>query len=379
MSTEIRVMICDDSAIIRRLIKTSLQLEKSLEVVCEAKNGREAIEKFNEAKPDVIVMDIEMPVVDGLQAVKEIRQLDATVPIIMFSSLTSRGAAASLDALAAGATDFATKPTGAGHIQQALESLRRDLIPKLLQWTVGKRASLAEQNAAADNHLASLTSSEFRIAGLDTTTRSAGKSIGQIHAIAIGVSTGGPQALARLLGNLPSPFPIPILIAQHMPPVFTNLLAERLTKQTGHDVHEAVDGEELTGGSVLIAPGDHHLTIERQGNKVVAKLNQDPPEHSCRPSVNPLFCSLADCFGDQALGIVLTGMGQDGARGAKQIKSHGGYVFVQDKASSTVWGMPGQVVQSGCADRILPLDQIADQVNRVIPCNQPIPATTFSH
>ncbi|QEG01737.1 Chemotaxis response regulator protein-glutamate methylesterase [Stieleria maiorica] len=355
MNKEIRVMLCDDSAIMRRLIKTALDLEPSLKVVCEAKHGREAVDQLEETRPDIVVMDIEMPVMDGVEAVREIRKLNRSLPVIMFSSLTNRGAEASLDAIAAGATDFATKPTGAGHIQQALESLRRDLIPKLLQWTAGKRDDSGLAAPGAD--LAPTASYE---------SLEAEDAKPNVAAVAIGVSTGGPQALSKLLSGLPEDFAAPILIVQHMPPVFTGLLAQRLSAQTGHDVREAVDGDRLTPGTVLIAPGDHHMLASREHDGVRVRLNQDPPENSCRPSVNPLFCSLAKCFGEHSLGIVLTGMGQDGTRGAKALKSCGGRVFVQDKETSIVWGMPGQVAQSGFADRVLPLDQIASHVVRVV-------------
>ncbi|QDV83575.1 protein-glutamate methylesterase/protein-glutamine glutaminase [Planctomycetes bacterium TBK1r] len=365
MNNEIRVMVCDDSAIMRRLIRTALELEPSMTVVCEAKHGRDAIDQLDQTRPDIVVMDIEMPVMDGVEAVREIRKLGRTLPVIMFSSLTSRGAEASLDAIAAGATDFATKPTGAGHIQKALDSLRRDLIPKLMQWTAGKRADSMAATSAAE------PTATFP-------TRDAEGSNRSVAAIAIGVSTGGPQALSKLLSGLPHDFPTPILIVQHMPPVFTGLLAERLSSQTGHCVREAADGDRLTPGTVLIAPGDHHMVASRERDGVHVRLNQEPPENACRPSVNPLFCSLANCFGDQSLGIVLTGMGQDGTRGAKSLKACGARVYVQDQESSIVWGMPGQVANAGLADRVLPLDQIASQILRVVGSGmrEPLTAST---
>jgi two-component system chemotaxis response regulator CheB len=359
MSQSIRVMLCDESAIMRRLISTALRLEPSMAVVCEAHNGRDAIEKLDDARPDILVMDIGMPVMNGVEAVREIRRRHPDLPIIMLSSLTSRGAKGSLDAITAGATDVSTKPVGSTHIQQSLDALRRDLIPKLLHWTAGQPTRSRPQTTDCSS-----------VPRASRTSASSSESSSQISAIAIGVSTGGPQALATLIQELPMGFPIPILIAQHMPPVFTRLLAERLSAQTGHSVREAVDGDELDAGTILVAPGDHHLTVSREGDSVRARLNQEPPENACRPSVNPLFCSMAECYGQGTLGIVLTGTGQDGVRGVKRLKTCGATVFAQDQESSVIWGMPGQVVKMGLADQVLPIDQMAAAVLRAVNPNR---------
>lgn len=349
MSRDVRVMLCDDSALMRRLIRTGLKAEPTLKVVAEAQDGRDAVEQVKQAPPDILVMDIEMPIMDGVEAVRQIRRFNRSMPIIMFSSLTTRGSQASLDALAAGATDFAAKPTGAGHYDQAMDQLKRDLIPKLTWWA--KRGPRPTNGGV--NHVA-------QSAAVNTVaTAAAAKPRGRIAVLAIGVSTGGPQALSKLMTGLPRDLPVPVLIVQHMPPVFTGLLADRLRDQSGHDVKEASDGDLLRPGVVLIAPGDHHMTIRREGTMVAARLNQEPPVNSCRPSVDPLFHSVAHCYGHHALGVILTGMGQDGLRGAKKLRESGARIFAQDQASSVVWGMPGEIVKNGLADCVLPIDQMA--------------------
>ncbi|OYP36319.1 chemotaxis response regulator protein-glutamate methylesterase [Rhodopirellula sp. MGV] len=380
MSNEIRVLLCDDSAVMRRLLRASMQSEPCLNVVFEAENGREAVDNVKSVKPDVIIMDVEMPVMDGVDAVREIRKLSRSVPIIMFSSLTSRGAEASLDAIEAGASDFATKPVGAGHITKAMASVRRELIPKLLQWT--RRAPIEppvpfkfDAKATLPPHNGTPTQHEPSFVPEPGKRGFAATSSGQVNVLGIGVSTGGPQALATVLGGLPKDFPIPIVIAQHMPPVFTGLLADRLASQTGHKVREATHGEELLAGNVLLAPGDYHLRVIRDSGVVRAQLDQGPLENSCRPAVDPLFTSLADCYGDRALGLVLTGMGQDGAFGSKRLRERGAHVFAQDQETSVVWGMPGQVVKAGLANKVLPIGQMANEITRMVRAGQPASIT----
>lgn len=416
MSNEIRVMLCDDSAIMLRLIKKSLEIEPRLQIVCEAKHGREALEKLDQARPDIVVMDVEMPVMDGVEAVRQIRKRHRSLPIVMFSSLTSRGAAATLDAIAAGATDFATKPAGSGHIQKAMEALHRDLVPKLLQYGgIGKKSPAPTKPAARPAEArvtkfkpTNVTPAEAKPNPMDklrsgkkpqrspssilggvarpapnhaATGAASGNGGGAnkgrggpVKAIAIGVSTGGPQALAKFFTALPKPLSVPIVVTQHMPPVFTQLLAERLSLQTGHAVHEAADGDNVVPGKVLIAPGDHHMLIRREGTSLKACLSQDPPRNSCRPSVDPMFESMATCFGKNLLGLVFTGMGQDGAEGVKRLKACGARVFIQDKASSVVWGMPGEVAKLGLADRVIPIDQMGMEVSRLITQSHAAPA-----
>ena len=358
MSESIRVMLCDDSSTMRRLIKTALKKEPRLQVIFEAKHGREAVDNLATAKPDVVVMDIEMPVMDGIDATKAIRQRSATLPIVMFSSLTAKGAEATLDALSAGANDFAMKPAAAGHIDIALRKLQSDLIPKLLQHVASASRKPGQTSRSS--------SSTTAIGQRTTSPVPASPTFAPSKIVAIGVSTGGPDALVKLLSGIPKSFPVPILITQHMPPVFTTLLAERLSSQSGHQVVEAKNGELVKPGRVLLAPGDFHMTVRKSGPQMVVHLNQDAKENACRPAVDPLFRSIAECYRKTATAVVLTGMGSDGALGSKAIKSNGGRIVIQDEPTSVVWGMPGKVFSTGLADSVLPLSQIAAELVRSV-------------
>jgi len=422
MSDPIRVMICDDSAVMRRLIKTALKIDPELEVICEANHEQDALGKMFDHRPDLLVMDVEMPIMDGIEAVKEIRKRSTTLPIIMFSSLTSRGAELTLDAIEVGASDFSCKPANAGRIEFALEQVRKDLIPKIYQWVrrksktanAGLQASRLSLPPAEGKHAAA-PASELAPEKTDaaplaarsnapslganhkpaanrppqlrkpigkpaTTTpalasnttggarmgkQSAGVSLaGSVAVVAVAVSTGGPQALAELIKALPTDLNVPLLIAPHMPAVFTGMLAERLAAHKGHRVREAKTGEEMCAGDILIAPGDYHMVAVRDNKRCLVHLNQDPPENSCRPAADPLFRSVAKTFGKQALGVVLTGMGKDGTRGAEMLKKSGASIIAQDEESCVVWGIPGSIVEAGLADIVLPLDQIAAAIVR---------------
>ena len=370
MNNPIRVMLCDDSSVIRRMVRAALTADPQLEVVYEAVNGQDALDHVGSVRPDVVILDVEMPVMDGIDAAYAIRSRSPTLPIIMFSSLTSQGAEATMDALAAGANDFAIKPSGTNNFQAAKEQVQKDLVakirilvgvPETARETLGVPASAPvvprgeRQPALRTQSTSPPAAQRFQSTGG-----------GRVSVIAIGVSTGGPDALGKLITGLPKPFPVPILITQHMPPVFTGLLAERLSQQSGHQVREAKHGDIVKAGEILIAPGDFHLTICRDKTSVVAQLDKSPPENSCRPAVDPLFRSIAKIYGRDALAVVLTGMGIDGGAGSRVIKQAGGRIFAQDKASSTVWGMPGYVAENGLADRVLPLEQIASELIRAV-------------
>jgi two-component system chemotaxis response regulator CheB len=341
--SRIKVLVVDDASVVRRLVADVLAADPEIEVVGTAANGRLALAKLASLAPDLVTLDIEMPELDGLQTLVEIRKSHPRLPVIMFSTITERAAAATLDALARGASDYVTKPSGAGNLAAAEQRIREDLIPRIKN-LAGRRP--AASPAVPPRPLKGLRAS--------LPTRS--------DVLAIGVSTGGPNALSTIIPALPADFPLPVVVVQHMPPVFTRFLAERLTASSRLEVREGEAGATLEPGTVWIAPGNYHMTLQRDGKPVRIGINQEPMENSCRPSVDPLFRSVAQIYGGHALGLVLTGMGQDGLVGATAIREAGGTVLAQDEASSVVWGMPGAVVAAHLADRVLPLDQIAAEL-----------------
>jgi two-component system chemotaxis response regulator CheB len=348
--SKVRVLVVDDAVVIRRLVSDALTTDPEIDVVGTAANGRIALQKITQCNPDVITMDVEMPDMDGIVTVTAIRKTWPKLPVIMFSTLTERGAAATLDALSAGASDYVTKPANVGSVTAGLEAVRRELIPRI-KTLAGKAAGAAPATAIATPAGAGPASAARGVSGV-------------VDVIAIGVSTGGPNALAAVMSGLPADLPAPVVIVQHMPPMFTRLLAERLNSQSGLQIVEAQPGMALKPGHAFIAPGDHHMTLQRRGLHIVVALNQDPPENSCRPAVDVLFRSVAEQYRGRTLGVILTGMGQDGLRGSEAVKKAGGQVLAQDEPSSVVWGMPGFVVRAGLADRVLPLDQIAAELIR---------------
>jgi two-component system chemotaxis response regulator CheB len=344
-------MVVDDSVVVRKIVTDVLSGDPDIEVVGTAVNGRIALTKLEQLKPDLVTMDIEMPEMNGIEAVRAIRATRSRVPIVMFSTLTERGASATLDALSAGANDYVTKPANVGSVSQSMESVREQLIPRIKALT-GRPATPGPARVAAP--VVPIRPAAPRT-GL-------GKKPG---VLVIGSSTGGPEALARVLPMLPASLPVPVLLVQHMPPVFTRQFAQRLDRLSPLRVVEATDGSPLVPGTVHLAPGDHHLVVRvTNGRGEQTGLNQAPPENFCRPAVDPLFRSVVTAYDGAVLAVVLTGMGSDGRNGAAEIRAAGGTVLVQDQATSVVWGMPGAVAQAGLADEILPLDRIPEAITR---------------
>src|SRR5438552_3474297 len=289
-----RVLIVDDAVVVRRTLSDAVSRDSAFDVVGTASNGRIALAKFAALKPDIILLDIEMPEMDGLETVRELRKIDARVPIIMFSTLTEHGASATLEALSLGATDYVTKPSNVD-MTATIDAISRELIPKI--------RALCHLPDARKSILPAFVPRFPAPAILAPRPRLL--SLPQV--VAIGVSTGGPDALARLLPSLPANFPLPVLIAQHMPPIFTALLAARLTAKSSLPVRECVSGEPLTPGCAVIAPGDFHMVVSRRDKVVLLETHQGPKENFCRPSVDVLFHSIASVFGARALALVLTG------------------------------------------------------------------------
>ncbi len=339
-----RILVVDDSVVIRKMLSQTLAEERGMEVVGTASDGRLGLEKIAQLHPDLVTLDVEMPVMNGLDTLARVRKLYPTLPVVMFSTLTEHGAAATLDALALGASDYATKPGNSGTMAGAVEAIRAELIPKIRALCSRPVAKLALPPPAP--------------------TVASRRMHRRIEIVTIGTSTGGPNALAEVLPRIPKDFPVPIVLVQHMPPIFTRLLADRLAGQCAIPVHEASAGTILSPGQAWIAPGNFHLTVKHAAVGTRLELNQEKPENSCRPSVDVLFRSVAEVYGSGTLAVVMTGMGSDGVTGAECIRKRGGEVIVQDEPSSVVWGMPGLVYASGQVDGVYPLHQLGQEIIR---------------
>ena len=346
----IRIVIVDDSAVVRRILREALAADPTMEIVGIAGDGETALSRIEQTTPDAVTLDVELPGKSGLETLRDIRKRWRKLPVIMFSTLTEKGAVTTLDALSSGASDYVAKPSTSGSLEQTKRKICEELIPKLKALCGG--AKPAAQMAFGHRP------PEF------VPVRSAATLHQKVEIVAIGTSTGGPNALGELLPHLSSALPVPVVLVQHMPALFTKYLAERLAKSCALKVAEGVAAQEVHAGEVWIAPGDFHMQVEKIGARVKLKMNQEAPENSCRPAVDVLFRSAAEVFGAGVLGVVLTGMGSDGVRGAEKIVAAGGKVIVQDEATSVVWGMPGQVAGAGYADGIYPLGELAREIER---------------
>jgi len=345
-----RVLVVDDSAAVRSLLSDILKADPEIELVGAAANAAIALSKIQSAAPDVVTLDVEMPDVNGLELLARIREVAPRLPVIMFSALTQRAAATTLEALARGASDYVTKPSGTGSREASIEQVRSQLIPKIKTLT----RHLADTPPARPAPPAALRARDPAAGQV--------RSCPRIEVVAVASSTGGPNALAQLFQDIPQNFPLPVVVVQHMPPLFTRLLAERLSSTCHLRFKEAADGEPLRAGEVYIAPGDYHMALRREASEVRVVLNREPAENSVRPAADVLFRSVAAAYGARAMGVVLTGMGQDGLRGCELLRGAGAWIVAQNEASSVVWGMPGFVVRAGLADRVLPLSEIAAEV-----------------
>jgi two-component system chemotaxis response regulator CheB len=348
----IRVMVVDDSVVIRRLVTQALEQDPLIDVVGTASNGAIGLQRIPQFNPDVITLDIEMPDMNGLEMLRRVRREYPQMRVIMFSTLTERGAAITLEALTLGADDYVAKASNEGSLDRSLARLREEMIPKIKQFFRLPAASVSAARPAIAPAAPAARAATAVLQGLKLRPK----------VLAIGVSTGGPTALGAILPSFPASFPLPILLVQHMPPLFTRLLAERLNAACQLTVEEASQGQAVEVGKILIAPGDFHMKVASSGGGVRVCLDQSPQLNSCRPAVDALFASVAELYGGAVLAVILTGMGQDGLRGVEILRARGARVLVQDEASSVVWGMPGAVANAGLADRVLPLDEIVPEV-----------------
>ena len=354
----IRVLIVDDSVLIRQVLSEALQDDPEIEIAGIASSGEQALSLIPRLRPSLVTLDLALPGLNGLKMLAEIRKLNPTLPVIVISAFTDPQAKAAQEASVWGATDYITKPNQRGSRQAVRQQFRDELIPKIKLLCAATASPFTWRTPAAPAPRESAST--------------------PIDIVAIGASTGGPEALAELIAKLPADFPVPILIVQHMPAKFTRHLAERLDLLTPLLVLEGKAGKRLGRGQVWVAPGDYHMTVARQGSEVVLATNQHPTEQGCRPSVDVLFRSLAETFGAHVLAVVLTGMGSDGANGAQAVRDAGGEVFVQDEATSAIWGMPGRVVAAGLAHRIFPLGTIASEIVHWAYADRRLPVSAFA-
>ncbi len=348
--TKLKVLIVDDSAVFRRTISSALEQDPVIEIVGTAANGEIGLEMIRLKSPDIVILDVEMPKMDGIETLRCIRQRWPMVRVIMFSAHTRTGAKSTLEALALGAVDFVTKPTGAS-LETNKITIQQDLVPKIRAFS----SQPAPVSTAPDKpeQTLSVTSRSRRF-----------RRSNEPPLVAIGISTGGPNALVSVLGSIRKDFLSPILITQHMPPLFTEQLANRLDKVCPLQVSEARQDQPVEAGHVYIAPGDYHMEVHKRSahSTPAIHLHQGPKECSCRPSVDVMFRSVANSHGTNAIGVIMTGMGQDGFEGGKILKACDAYLIAQNRETCVVYGMPSLIVSHGLADEILPLDQIGPRL-----------------
>jgi two-component system chemotaxis response regulator CheB len=345
----VRVMIVDDSVVVRGLLARWLEVDGDVRVVSSVADGAQAVAQLVDCKAEVIILDVDMPVMDGLEALPKLLAANPGVKIVMSSTLTRRNAQISFKALSLGASDCIAKPNSTRGVV-ASEEYRREIVERV-----------EALGAAARGFKSGLRQNTIDVSAAPATAkllRSPAVELVAPQVIAIGCSTGGPQALVQLLGKIGPGLTVPVFITQHMPETFTAILAEHLAKVSLCAAKEAQNGDSPEPGAIYIAPGGHHVLAQRRGGRIVLELDGGAPENFCRPAVDPMFRSVAAAYGSAAIAIVLTGMGRDGCEGARAIAAAGGKIIVQDQATSVVWGMPGAVAEAGLATAVLPIEEI---------------------
>jgi two-component system chemotaxis response regulator CheB len=366
---QIRVMIVDDAVVARSMMTRWIDAEPDMMIAASARSGREALDRIEATDPDVVLLDVDMPELDGITALPLLLRKQRDLVVIMVSTLTRRSAELSLRALSLGATDYIPKPETTYEAMTSA-AFRRELIDKVRN--LGRKRVIAREPApplVPDEPASAKPATQHRVAEraprrperVQIALRPFSSALPR--ALLIGSSTGGPQALSTVIEKLPAAIDrAPVLITQHMPPMFTTVLAEHLSRVSGRGAHEADDGEPVLAGGIYVAPGGRHMRVVRDGELVKIALDDEPPINFCKPSVDPLFASAAEVWGPSALALILTGMGSDGTKGAAEIVAAGGSVIAQDEATSVVWGMPRSVAQAGLCSAVLPLNQIAGKI-----------------
>lgn len=365
-----RVMVVDDSVVIRGIIRRALELDSSLKVAAVVSDGALAVQELQRTPVDVIVLDIEMPNMDGLTAIPKLKAIDSAVQIIMASTLTQKNAEISLKAMSLGAADYVAKPGTTTELNSA-DDFKRELTDKVkalatLARRCGVRLPAEMRPSPSPTPIPAVKAPVIAVPRPQATkpVTLTNHPIPHPNIIAIGSSTGGPQALFQVIKDM-GQLPQPVVITQHMPPAFTTILAEHISKQCSVTCTEAVDGEPLSAGHYYVAPGDYHMQFEKSANGVVVRLAKTPPENFCRPAVDPMLRSLTEIYGRNILAAILTGMGSDGTKGGEQVVKSGGAVIAQDEATSVVWGMPGAAAMAGICAAVLPLKEIGGYIRRI--------------
>jgi len=374
-SDQIRVMVVDDAVVVRSLLSRWIDETPDLKLVAALRNGREALEQLDQARPDVVVLDIEMPELDGISTLPKLLERRRDLVVIMASALTRDHAEVTLKALSLGAADYIPKPVAEGGVMTSI-AFQRDLIAKIQALGHRKRSRpplppYARRSAyVATRRLGGAVQRavKWQTAEDETPANLKLRPFAMVppRVLLIGASTGGPQALTKIVSRLDAVTDsAPVLVTQHMPPTFTTILAEHLTRAGAKPVREAIDGEPVLAGTIYLAPGGRHMRVARRDGNAVIVLDDGPPVHFCKPAVDPLFASAAEVWGSWNMAVILTGMGTDGTDGAAAIAAAGGSVIAQDEATSVVWGMPGSAAHAGVCSAVLPLDQIAPKIARM--------------
>ncbi len=364
---DLRVLVVDDTVLYRKVVTDVLSELPGVAVVGSAHNGKIALEKIAELEPDLLTLDIEMPVMDGLEVLRRIAKSTPQIGAIMLSAYTREGSEMTLKALELGAFDFITKPHTKS-LQENRAELKKALLPMIkafVRLSEVRRILRGQHNNGLQGATGGIPAERVR----ETTPFFSPQRGPRSRIVTVGISTGGPVALARFLPEIPGNMGVPMLIAQHMPPVFTESLARNLDQRCAITVKEAADGEKIGPNTAYIAPGGKQMKIANDVFKSakIIRITNDPPENGCKPSADYLFRSVAEHFGPYATGVIMTGMGSDGTMGLQQMKKKGAFIIAQDEASSVVYGMAKKPVQMGIVDRVVPLDQIAEQIRRTVP------------